>query len=294
MRGDVLEPLAKLRSLREFEQFRGSAAAAAARSFDDSVIEAHIKQDAWVYPGFCEPCDQHVLFGVDLNAAWQKKGRRWIPNTRERLVCPITRLNNRQRLVATVLKQSLSRIVSRPPSVYLMEQVTPFYRWCIAKFEGAKVIGSEYLGPEINSGTVIRDICHEDAACFSFETSSQDVIVSNDVFEHVAFPERSFSECARILRPGGTMLMTIPFHNESATSVTRAEIRNKQLLHHLRPNYHDNPVAPKQGSLVFTDYGWDVLEMATRAGFSDAWVGIYHAPTLGHIGSGLSIFHLLR
>ena len=43
-----------------------------------------------------------------------------------------------------------------------------------------------------------------------FEDSSFDVVYANQVFEHVRFFDRMLSECARVLKPGGTLLANFP------------------------------------------------------------------------------------
>ena len=42
-------------------------------------------------------------------------------------------------------------------------------------------------------------------------TASCDTVLSLEVLEHVPFPERCVAEMARVLRPGGRLLLTVPF-----------------------------------------------------------------------------------
>jgi hypothetical protein len=111
----------------------------------------------------------------------------WAPNWRETLTCPLCGMNNRQRLIATLVKEHLDPF--RNKSVYLMEQVTPFFQWAVAAFPQHHVIGSEYLGESNEGGRVSKGIRHEDLTNLSFLDDSLDLIVSNDVLEHV--PNRS-------------------------------------------------------------------------------------------------------
>lgn len=89
------------------------------------------------------------------------------------------------------------------------------------------------------------------------------------------------------------MLATIPFHRASDFSVVRARLINGQLEHILSPAYHGNPVSA-DGSLVFTDFGWDLLEVMKEAGFSDACVDVYASPEFGHLGGGQLVFRLIK
>ena len=200
-------------------------------------------------------------------------------------------MNNRQRLIATLVKQVLSS--KQGQQVYFMEQVTPIYNWASATFNQQLVTGSEYLGHQYEGGTTVQGIRHEDIENLSFLEAHLDLIVSNDVFEHVPNPAKAFAECARVLKPGGIMLATIPFHSASDYSVVRARLDNGQVEHILFPSYHGNPVSA-DGSLVFTDFGWDLLNVMKESGFSDACINVYAFPRLGHIGGGQIIFEVKK
>ena len=138
-----------------------------------------------------------------------------------------------------------------------------------------------------------KGIRHEDVENLSFSDDALDLIVSNDVFEHVTDPARAFAECVRVLKVGGLMLATIPFHSNNDLSITRAKLVNGRLEHILPASYHGNPVSA-DGSLVFTDYGWDVLKEMQVAGFSDVSVDVYASAELGHHGGGQLVFRLLK
>src|SRR6266498_3546130 len=50
-----------------------------------------------------------------------------------------------------------------------------------------------------------------DLTKLTFEDSSFDFIVCSEVLEHIKNHESAFSELARVLRKGGTMLITVPY-----------------------------------------------------------------------------------
>ena len=154
-------------------------------------------------------------------------------------------------------------------------------------------MGSEYLGYEYQSGQIIKGARHEDVMNLSFEDNSLDLIVSNDVFEHVPVPDKAFAECARVLRPGGVMLTTIPFHSGNDASVLRAKLNAEVLNHLLPPMFHGNPVSA-EGSLVFTDFGWDVLGHMRMIGFTDVVVEVYADTEHGHLGGGQLVFRITK
>ncbi len=283
-----LKPIASIKSRKEFEQLLQSESVK-----QITMIEAQLlnmaNAEAFAVEGFCVPCDKKVAFLVDMQSGGQRHENGWTPNWRERLECPLCRMNNRQRLIATLVKQILS--AKQGQQVYFMEQVTPIFNWASATFNQHQLVGSEYLGYEYEGGATVKGIRHEDVENLSFSDDYFDLIMSNDVFEHVPNPAKAFSECARVLKPGGVMLATIPFHSASDLSVTRARINAGKLEHVLSPAYHGNPVSA-DGSLVFTDFGWDLIALAKEVGFLDVSVDVYASSELGHLGGGQLVFRL--
>jgi SAM-dependent methyltransferase len=190
-------------------------------------------------------------------------------------------MNNRQRLIASLIKQELLNCAYK--NIYFMEQVTPIFSWAEKLFTEHHLVGSEYLGHEYAGGTILSGVRHEDVEDMSFDDESFDLIVSNDVFEHVPNPSLAFSECARVLRAGGVMLATIPFHSDLDASVVRARLIDNKVENLLPPSFHGNPISA-DGSLVFTDFGWDVIASIKNAGFANVFVELYASSTHAHIG----------
>jgi SAM-dependent methyltransferase len=260
------------------------------RNTEKFLIESTGIAESFSVDGFCQPCGKKVSFLVDMQYSVDV-GRR-IPNWRERLVCPFCQLNNRQRSIAALTTQHIKE--NGGANVYFMEQVTPIYRWAVDTFPKHKIIGSEYLGHGYASGEVIKGIRHEDAENLSFANEDINLIVSNDVFEHVLDPQKSFAECARVLKPGGVLLATIPFNREYDISVTRANFVNGELIHLLPAVYHGNPMSA-DGSLVFTDFGWDMLNIIKSSGFTDVHIGVYASKKYGYfLGGGNIIFFAIK
>jgi O-antigen biosynthesis protein len=285
-----LNPLASVQNREEFNLVLESNSLKQNRWIEKSLIESS-KNEAFAVDGYCVPCRQNVSFLVDMQSGGQRQNNGWHPNWRERLECPLCRMNNRQRLIATLINQKLAG--EHTKRIYFMEQVTPIYNWATTTFKNHHIIGSEYLGHHYEGGTVIKGIRHEDVENLSFSDGSLDLVVSNDVFEHVPNPAKAFAECARVLKSGGTLLATIPFYSNNDLSITRAKLVNGEIEHVLPPSYHGNPVSP-EGSLVFTDFGWDVIKEIQAAGFSDVSVEVYASAELGHLGGGQLVFKIIK
>jgi GT2 family glycosyltransferase/SAM-dependent methyltransferase len=284
-----ITPVTTLTTKKCYEAFLSSGLAEENRRQDARIFNQHAHEKTWTYPGYSGPAEAYVNFAVDMEFGGTRTDAGWVPNIRERLVCPLTNLNNRQRLVATLLKQLVESLPEPEARIYLTEQVTPFFAWTQSQFKSCTVVGSEYLGEKYASGSVVKGLRHEDVNALSFSDASFDVIVSNEVMEHVPNPSSGFRECARVLRSGGTLLMTIPFCEMDSESITRALIENGRLEHRLPPVYHGNPLS-EQGSLVFTDFGWDVVGVLRDSGFSEVAVELYHSLVYAHLGSGLWVF----
>ena len=102
-------------------------------------------------------------------------------NWRETLKCPQSNLINRVRASVHIMDTECAPYAS--DSIYIMEQKTSTYQFL--KKQYPQLIGSEYLGDDVESGQVINGLRHEDATALSFADESLDHILSFDVFEHV-------------------------------------------------------------------------------------------------------------
>lgn len=72
----------------------------------------------------------------------------------------------------------------------------------------------EYVGLEIDTPENRASKKAEyfyDGSRFPFADATFDSMVANEVFEHVFNPDRFLEEVARVLKPGGRILLTLPF-----------------------------------------------------------------------------------
>jgi len=76
------------------------------------------------------------------------------------------------------------------------------------------VPSQEYVGLEIDtpeSRARAKADAFYDGRSFPFEDGSFDAVICNQVLEHVFEPEEFVREIARVLKPGGRLLLTVPF-----------------------------------------------------------------------------------
>lgn len=123
-----------------------------------------------------------------------------------------------------------------------------------SQFDEAVPFGSLVEAPALPCGRYrSENLEHQ-----TFADESFDVVVTQDVFEHVYRPDLAIREIARTLRPGGAALMTVPIIRRGQASRRRASLQRDTITHHLPPEYHGNPIG-KEGSLVTIDWGYDIV-----------------------------------
>lgn len=105
----------------------------------------------------------------------------------------------------------------------------------------------------------------EDLERLTFADGSFDLVITQDVFEHVVRPAEAFREIARILKPGGCHIFTVPLHDGRKT-VSRVRMDGDRKEHVLPPVYHGDPLR-SSGSLVVTDFGDDLPALLAPLGF---------------------------
>jgi SAM-dependent methyltransferase len=126
---------------------------------------------------------------------------------------------------------------------------------------------SEYF-PGLASGSMHAGIRCEDVQDLSYADESFDLVTHTEVLEHVPDDARAFAELHRVLRPGGTLLFTVPLYGGYPT-IERARLREGEVEHLMEPAYHIDPLRGA-GILAFRDYGLDIVERLRAAGFFEA------------------------
>lgn len=254
----------------------------------------HLLGSKWRTQAHCEACRASQRMAVILEVPWEQVAGRKMPLWRESLQCGECKLIARQRYVAGRLLEAVESY-DRRPVVYLTEEITHFYQWATKVLgERCDITGSEYVPEEKDRELMPVAVRHEDVEALSFEEDSVDIVVTNHVLEHVPNPRTGLAEFFRVLRPGGHLILSIPFDHDLETSRTRAELKSGELKH-LRPaQYHGNPVPGTEGSLVFTDFGRDVYELLRGVGFRDVGSTVYRGRDYGYLGPAQVLFQARR
>lgn len=256
---------------------------------DERILQS---RHPFFYKSWCVAC--HAV--TNMRVTWAHGGITpegiIHPAWTETAVCETCHLNSRMRAVIDFLKNRTNSEKAHC-RVYIAEQTTPSFYKLQEMFPS--LIGSEYLGPDYKCGEVVlqwrhlNQIRHEDLTEPSFADGEFDLVITQDVFEHVPDYRKAFSALKRVLKIGGQLIFTVPFFPDLETTRIRATIKNGEIMHHLPIEVHGNPVSTK-GSLCFQNFGWDILHDLRGVGFTEAKASMYWGPWQGHIGYPFFVF----
>lgn len=256
------------------------------------LVEDRLLQDPFAtdIAGYCWVCQQPTRLAIDYSSAYRVQGK-LTPNWRETLTCACCGLHNRMRAAIQLIETEL-----RPAphaDIYLTEQTTAVFAHLKRRYPN--VIGSEFLGDEREPGWVsAAGIRHEDITRLSFKRAAFDVILSFDVIEHLPDHQPALAEFARILRPGGCLLLSAPFIADRAETLVRARLSENGQIHHLAPpEYHGDPLR-SEGCLCYRHFGWDLLGEISAAGFTQVSALHYWSRTLGYLGADQMMIRAIR
>lgn len=115
-------------------------------------------------------------------------------------------------------------------------------------------VGTEYIPGGVESGKIIwggiggSDILCMDLQNIPFEDKSFDVVISEEVMEHVEDYNKALDEVYRVLKPGGIYIFTIPLMEGRKT---QSRIGKKKYFHGFGLQLY----------YVYTDFGDDMIEI---------------------------------
>jgi SAM-dependent methyltransferase len=160
---------------------------------------------------------------------------------------------------------------------YAVHESSPANRGTSAKLKSscANYIATQY-NPKLKLGIIHPEnhYRNEDLGNQTFPDESFDIVVTQDVFEHLPDPGAAIKEIARTLKSGGVHIASVPLVRKWEPSLVRARLFSNGEIEHLSPaEYHGNPMDDK-GSLVMTDWGYDIASFFQ--GHSDMDTVIYN------------------
>lgn len=257
----------RYRTLLEWQEFAArevAALAAEAQLLHDLKLRIPVSG----MPGRCPVCE------APRNFMPPPGGMQPHTSFRESLQCETCRSISRHRAAVAVLQRELPD--PQRARVYITEQASMLFMALRKRMR--RLVGSEFvrsfrkrreLSSWLHSQGCRSFVRFQDITALSFRRGSKDAVVSFDVLEHVPDYRQALREFARVLKPGGVLVMTVPFYVESASSETIAFVRADGGVETFGdPEYHGDPVS--HGVLCFHHMGWDLLAAMREAGFSEA------------------------
>jgi SAM-dependent methyltransferase len=237
--------------------------AGAARVRDDEAGALAMASTVDVLPGHCGVCARHAGFAIPTGHSM-----------REGLICRHCGCNARQRAAAAVLLHALERPGSA--SVYLTEHASAFYlalRPLLGRLRGSEYAPSASQRLRLSSwlwrhGTMAW-VHHGDVTSLTLPDGGCDGVVSLDVLEHVPDYPAALREFARVLKPGGVLVLTVPFYEQQVGNERVAWTNATGVVEHAgEPEYHGDPLGG--GVLCFHHFGWALLDALRDSGFAIA------------------------
>ena len=202
------------------------------------------------HQGYCPICEKTVTFSADNH---------WF---RDHLFCSDCGSIPRERALMKVIADFFPNY--RELSIH---ESSPCGRGVSSKLlkQAANYSTSQYY-PDINHGENHPQSAYrcENLECLTFPDNTFDLFITQDVMEHIFDAEQAFKEIARVLKPNGAHIFTVPLINKSRkTESWASRSENGEIIYHHEPEYHGNPVDEK-GSLVTMHWGYDIAGYITE------------------------------
>jgi SAM-dependent methyltransferase len=142
--------------------------------------------------------------------------------------------------------------------------------------------------PDVPGGGFKSGVRSENLERMTFADESFDLVITQDVFEHVLTPGRAFAEIARTLKPGGAHVFTVPYFFWKPTLVRAVPSPEGVTL--LEPaDYHGNPI-DNAGSLVVTEWGPELCHVIYETSGMVTTVHSLHDLAMGLEAQFLDVF----
>ena len=147
----------------------------------------------------------------------------------------------------------------------------------------ANYVSSIYSDEHAVGSKIENNVFCQDLEKTTFLNNSFDIVITEDVLEHVRNYEKAFEEIYRILKNGGLHIFTIPFMFDRETLV-RIDTSTDEDINILPPEYHGDGIRGK--IIAYRTFGFDLYNKLAKIGFNtmvyfstleDSNYGIYNS-----------------
>ena len=196
------------------------------------------------HKGYCPCCERKVVFRATDN---------WL---RDNFICSGCGSIPRERALMMVIQKCFPDWKNLK-----IHESSPGNRGASLKLKKYcnQYIATQYY-PDKPPGVEIGGFRNEDLEKQTFKDESFDLVITQDVMEHIFNPQSAFKEIARTLKKDGAHIFTVPIvnkHGKTETWAVKGDDGNPVFLN--EPEYHSNPVNPK-GSPVTMHWGFDIID----------------------------------
>ncbi len=152
------------------------------------------------------------------------------------------------------------------PSDFRMLDTDSYGPFSKAISHDPRYLRSAYLpdtanGAEIEPGRVFN----ADLECLPFPDASFDLVLTSDVMEHVRNDVAAHQEIARVLRPGGDYIFTVPYDEASARTRVLIDTTTEVDIPLEPLHVHGDPI--RGGIKAYRIYGAELLDQLRTIGF---------------------------
>lgn len=224
-----------------------------------------------LHRGHCSVCDRPTLFVVEGS---------WL---RDQYRCYRCRSIPRFRHLVHILRQQFPDW--KDLSIHESSPHGPVHEMMR---RDVKSYTPSHFWPDTPSGHHRDGFRSENLEQQTFPDAVFDIVITQDVLEHVLDPGKAFSEIARTLKPGGAHIFTVPWYKHRRSFV-RASPSPAGISYHAPKAFHGNPIND-EGALVVTEWGFDLADFIYQNGglYTTAFLTIDRK--LGLAGEFLEVF----
>jgi SAM-dependent methyltransferase len=206
---------------------------------------------------FCNVCNSEVFF--DLYNNWPRDFTR----------CPICNSLVRERALKYIMDNKI--LINDSSIIHESSPSGALHNYFLKKYKNYTY---SYYFNNISNGEFNNDgIQCVDLNKIPFNDNTFDLFITLDVFEHLFTPEIAIKEIYRVLKPGGSYIMTVPVENENEKTEKTCYINDNNEIIHIQTKksieknvlleYHGNPI-DNSGSIVTYYYGYDIINMIEK------------------------------
>ncbi|MFC1850268.1 methyltransferase domain-containing protein [candidate division CSSED10-310 bacterium] len=198
--------------------------------------------------GYCCTCDQEVTFIAE---------NEWL---RDFYVCNNCSSIPRERALIYCIEKFYPDWRS-----YAIHEISPIDRGASKKLRlQCPGYSMSMFSPHVPLGTDLTGgMRNENIETMTFADETFDLVISQDVLEHIFQPDKAFAEIGRVLKPGGAHIFAVPLINKEKASEQWARMNESGEIDYLnKPEYHTS--SDGSDSLVTMHWGYDIVDFIIK------------------------------